>query len=39
MSAFQAVSFLNAPPLTRPGEASVTNAPDGKVDIYWFGAF
>jgi hypothetical protein len=34
---FEAVSFLNAPPATRPGEASVTNRPDGKVDVYWFG--
>jgi hypothetical protein len=39
MTAFQAASFLNAPPLTRPGEASVTNRPDGTVDIYWFGTF
>jgi hypothetical protein len=33
----EAVNFLNAPPLTRPGEASVTNRPDGMVDIYWYG--
>jgi hypothetical protein len=37
MDAFQALTLLNAPPLTRPGEASVTNRPDGKVDICWFG--
>jgi hypothetical protein len=39
MSALEAVTFLNAPPPTRPGEASVTSRPDGKVDIYWFGSF
>jgi hypothetical protein len=33
----EAVNFLNAPPLTGPGEASVTNRPDGRVDIYWYG--
>jgi hypothetical protein len=33
---FAALSFLNAPPLTRPGEAMVTNRPDGTVNIYWF---
>jgi hypothetical protein len=37
MSNFEAASFLNAPPPTLPGEASVTNRPDGTVDIYWFG--
>jgi hypothetical protein len=35
---FQAVTLLNAPPRTQPGEASVTNRPDGMVDVYWFGA-
>jgi hypothetical protein len=39
MSALQAVSFLNAPPLTQPGEACVTSRPDGTVDVYWFGTF
>jgi hypothetical protein len=37
MSNFEAANFLNAPPPTLPGEASVTNRPDGTVDIYWFG--
>jgi hypothetical protein len=37
MRNFEAVTFLNAPPPTLPGEASVTNRPDGTVDIYWFG--
>ena len=31
------VNFLNEPPPTLPGEASVTNRPDGTVDIYWYG--
>jgi hypothetical protein len=35
---FAAASFLNAPPLTRPGEGMVSNRPDGMVDIYWFAA-
>jgi hypothetical protein len=39
MSALEAVTFLNALPATRPGEASVTSRPDGSVDIYWFGSF
>ena len=30
-------NFLNAPPLTRPGEGMVTNRPDGTVDVYWLG--
>ena len=33
----EAVNFLNQPPPTLPGEASVTNRPDGTVDIYWYG--
>jgi hypothetical protein len=37
MSNVEAASFLNASPPTLPGEASVTNRPDGTVDIYWFG--
>jgi hypothetical protein len=37
MNRSEAVNFLNQPPLTQPGEASVTNRPDGTVDIYWFG--
>ena len=37
MSNFEAASFLNASPLTRPGEGMVTNRPDGKVDVYWWG--
>jgi hypothetical protein len=38
MNNFEAASFLNAPPLTRPGEGMVTNRSDGKVDVYWWGA-
>ena len=37
MSNTEARNFLNAPPLTRPGEGMVTNRPDGKVDVYWWG--
>ena len=37
MSPTEAVNFLNAPPASKPGEASVTNRPDGTVDIYWYG--
>ena len=37
MNKSEAVNFLNAPPQTKPGEASVTNRPDGTVDIYWYG--
>jgi hypothetical protein len=37
MNKSEAVNFLNAPPPTKPGEASVTNRPDGTVDIYWYG--
>jgi hypothetical protein len=29
-------SFLNTNPAQGPGEASVTNRADGKVDVYWF---
>ena len=38
MNRSEAVNFLNAPPLTQPGEASVTNRSDGTVDIYWYRA-
>ena len=37
MTKSEAVNFLNQPPPTLPGEASVTNRPDGTVDIYWYG--
>ena len=37
MTKSEAVNFLNEPPPTPPGEASVTNRPDGTVDIYWYG--
>jgi len=29
-------TFLNAPPKQGPGEACVTNRPDGKVDVHWW---
>lgn len=29
-------SFLNTNPAQGPGEASMTNRADGKVDVYWF---
>jgi hypothetical protein len=29
-------NFLNTNPAQGPGEASVTNRADGKVDVYWF---
>jgi hypothetical protein len=32
----QAQTFLNRPPAQGPGEASVTNRADGKVDVYWY---
>jgi hypothetical protein len=38
MNNFEAASFLNAPPLTLPGEGMVTNRSDGNVDVYWWGA-
>jgi hypothetical protein len=34
MNSTQARNFLNATPITPPGEAMVTNRPDGNVDIY-----
>jgi hypothetical protein len=34
MNSTQARDFLNATPVTPPGEAIVTNRPDGNVDIY-----
>jgi len=37
MTKSEAVNFLNEPPPPLPGEASVTNRPDGTVDIYWYG--
>jgi hypothetical protein len=34
-SAQAAADFLNRPPRQRAGEASVTNRPDGSVDVYF----
>jgi hypothetical protein len=31
-----AAAFLNRPPRQGAGEASMTNRPDGQVDVYFF---
>jgi hypothetical protein len=36
VSPSDARNFLNIPPAQGPGEATVTNRPDGKVDVYFW---